>query len=65
MATVTKNRQEFSGSDNKKGGGVHTTHEDLGQDQPTTTMQDLTTQGDVIGQHHHHHHLWEQKGRQE
>jgi hypothetical protein len=40
MATVTKNRQEFSGSDNKKGGGVHTTHEDLGQDRPTTTMQD-------------------------
>jgi hypothetical protein len=65
MATGTKNRQEISGSDNKKGRGVHMTHEDLGQDQHTTPMQDLTTQEDAIGRHHHHHHLWGQKERQE
>jgi hypothetical protein len=65
MATGTKNRQEISGSDNKKGGEVHMTHKDLGQDQPTTQMQDLTTQEDAIGQHHHHHHLWGPKERQE
>jgi hypothetical protein len=65
MATDTEIKQEINVNKNKKGGGVHMTPEDLGQDRPTTRTHDLTTQEDAIGQHHHLHHLWGQKGRQE